>query len=144
MLKITKSAYFRGESANEYTNPAKIVDDDLYKSKMLAANELDNILKSSNYNRWENDDGRHKGVIRWLYYKTIFAVKQNDNEYAVISGKISIKRIARGDCFYDITEIKNITDSNVGRNIINDIAKSEGNVSTDSISQNSENVNIKR
>ena len=56
-------------------------------------------------------------------------------------GTVKIKRIARGDCFYDITEIENITNDNIGQSIINNAAKSIHDVSNSSISQSDPFVN---
>ena len=49
-----------------------------------------------------------------------------------------MKRIARGDCFYDITKIKNITNGDIGQAVIQHAAESASDVSNNSISQNSE------
>lgn len=119
----TKSAYVRSEAINEVTNPAKYIDAKEYNGKMLAMTELDNLLKSSEYLGWEKDDGRHQDVKRWLNYETIFLVKV-DGKPMVLKGKVRIKRIERGDCFYDITQIKNITHDNMGQSIISHAAQS--------------------
>ena len=140
-LGKTKGAYIRKEGINEYTNPAKAIDDEIYREKMLAATELDNLLKSGRYLGWSNDDGRHPDVIRWLNYETLFLVKDFAGNSQVLKGVIRIKRIARGDCFYDITKIENITDGNIGQSIINHAAESESDVSTNSIPDNSEKSN---
>lgn len=123
----TKSAYVRRDGINEYTNPAKYVDAGTYSSKMLAATELDNLLKGSEYLRWRADDGHHKDAVRgWTYWKTVFAVRDSKtNEVNVYEGEVQIKRIERGDLFHDITHIKNITNDNIGQSIIMD-AKSVG------------------
>ena len=132
----TKGVYIRSEGINEYTNPAKYLDESDYNGKMLAATELDNLLKASEYLSWENDDGRHPDVIRWLKYKTIFLVTDENGNKQVLQGVVKIKRIRRGDCFYDITEIKNITAGNMGQAILANAAQSQGDVPNNSIPQN--------
>ena len=126
-LGKTKRAYIRNDGINEYTNPAKHVDADMYSSKMLAATELDNLLKGSEYIRWKSDDGHHKEAVRgWTYWDTIFAVRNTEtNEVNVYRGEVQIMRIARGDVFHDITKLKNITNGNIGQSIRMD-AKSVG------------------
>lgn len=132
----TKRVYIRSEGINEYTNPAKYLDESDYNGKMLAATELDNLLKASEYLSWENDDGRHPDVIRWLKYKTVFLVTDENGNKQVLKGVVKIKRIQRGDCFYDITEIENITKGNMGQAILANAAQSQGDVPSTSISQN--------
>lgn len=114
----TKSAYMRREAEGEYTNPAKGIDIDMYNDKLLAVTELQNMLKGSRFLRWNNDKGTHKDAVRgWNYYETIFAVMDDDDKAKVYSGEVLIKRIARGDVFYDITKIKEITDGHIGRGV---------------------------
>ena len=137
----TKSAYIRSEAINEYTNPAKELDSKNYHGKMLAATELDNLLKSSKYLSWKQDDGRHPEVIRWINYETVFLVDDGDGNEQVLKGNVCIKRIARGDCFYDITKIENITNGNMGQSILKHAAQSESDVSNNSIPDFSEKVN---
>ncbi len=139
-LGKTKKAFIRQEGINEVTNPAKKIDDSDYRGKMLAMTELDNLLKSSKYLGWENDDGRHPDVIRWLKYQTTILFYDEAENSQVIQGEVKIKRIKKGDCFYDITQIKNITNDNIGQNIINNAAKSAGDA-INSISQSPDSVN---
>lgn len=114
----TKSAYMRREAEGEYTNPAKGLDIDVYNDKLLAVTELQNMLRGSRFLRWNKDKGTHKDAVRgWNYYETIFAVVGDDNKAKVYSGEVLIKRIARGDVFYDITKIKEITDGHIGRGV---------------------------
>ena len=139
-LGKTKSAYINKTSGNEYTNPAKFIDDDLFHGKMLAATELENLLKGSKFLKWGKDDGRHPDAVRgWNKYLTYYAVNV-DGEYQVYSGVVSIKRIARGDLFYDITKIKNITTGDIGQTIKSH-AESESNVFNNIINNSSGNDN---
>ena len=118
----TKKAYIRSEAINEYTNPAATISTEAYNSKMLAATELDNLLKASEFIRWNPDDGRHKDAVRgWNTWRTRFAVYNSEIEdISVFEGEVKIKRIARGDVFYDITKIKNITNGIMGQSIKKD------------------------
>ena len=130
----TKNVYIRKEVINETTNPAKKIENSDFRGKMLAITELDNLLKSSKYLGCKKDDGRHPDVKRWINYRTTFLFIDENGKNQVIQGTIRIKRIARGDCFYDITEIKNITNDNIGQSIIN-AAESEGDVYNNRVSQ---------
>lgn len=97
----TRKAYIRSESINEYTNPAATITTEAYNSKMLAATELDNLLKASEFVKWNPDDGRHKDAVRgWNTWKTRFAVYDKaSKDVIVFEGEVKIKRIARGDVF---------------------------------------------
>lgn len=130
----TKGAFIRSDGINEYTNPAKYLSDQDYNSKMLAATELDNMLKSSTYLRWAKDSGHHPEAVRgWNYYRTIFTVGDGES-MRVYSGEVQIMRIARGDVFHDVTKIKDVTDSTMGQDI-KAHAQSAGNVSKDTVAQ---------
>ena len=121
-LGITKKVYVRSEAINEYTNPAATIQSETFEAKLNAAKELDNLLKSSTFMRWEPDDGRHPDAVRgWNVWKSRFAVYNKvEKKYSAYEGEVKIKRIARGDLFYDITQIKNITDGDMGQSIITD------------------------
>ncbi len=121
-LGATKGAYVRSESINEYTNPAATINDTAYTAKMVAALELDNLLKASSFVKWMPDDGRHPDAVRgWNTWRTRFAAYNEETTgYMAFEGLIKIKRIARGDVFYDITQIKNITNGIMGQSIIAD------------------------
>lgn len=130
----TKGAFIRSDGINEYTNPAKYLSDQDYNSKMLAATELDNMLKSSTYLRWAKDSGHHPEAVRgWNYYRTIFTVGDGES-MRVYSGEVQIMRIARGDVFHDVTKIKDVTDSTMGQDI-KAHAQSAGNVSENTVAQ---------
>lgn len=130
----TKKAFIRSDGINEYTNPAKHLSEQDYNSKMLAATELDNMLKSSTYLRWEKDSGHHPEAVRgWNYYRTIFTVGDGAS-MRVYSGEVQIMRIARGDVFHDITKIKDVTDSTMGQDI-KAHAQSVGNASENTVAQ---------
>ena len=118
----TKSAYIRRDGINEYTNPRKFLSNEDYSSKMVAATELENLLRASSYLRWAKDDGHHPEAVRgWTYWRTVFAVKDADSEaLKVFQGDVQIMRIARGDVFHDITQIKEITNDTIGQSIVMD------------------------
>ena len=142
-LGKTKSVYIRTEGINETTNPAKVLSDSDYRGKMLALTELDNLLKSSEYIGWEPDDGRHPDVKRWIKYRTYFLFLDEYKNSQVIRGVVRIKRINRGDCYYDITEIENITNGNLGQSIIEYAAQSISDVSDTIVNQKNSGVNRK-
>ena len=136
-LGTTDKAYMRREAEGEYTNPAKLVNDEDYKGKLNAASELRNLLKTSKFVRHDIDNGRHPDATRgWNYYKINYVVPISDSEIRAYSGEIQIKLIDRGDCFYDITKIKDITDGSAGQAFIK-AAGSVYDVSNNSISQKS-------
>lgn len=136
----TDRVYFRRESENEYTNPAKRLDENIFDAKLKAASEIKNILSTSTYSHHENDDGRHPDAVRgWNYYNSVFVVPTDSGE-RVYAGVISIKLISRGDCFYDMTKIRDITDSSAGQTYLK-AAGSVNNVSTYSIPNSTDNVN---
>ena len=137
----TKAAYVNKGTISEITNPAKYLEDEVYRGKMLAVTELDNLLKSSTYMSWNNDDGRHPGTLRWLKYKTYFLFSDTNGNDQVYSGIISIRRISRGDVLHDITQLKNITNDNIGSSIIKHAAESASDVSNPIISDSSEKGN---
>jgi murein DD-endopeptidase MepM/ murein hydrolase activator NlpD/vacuolar-type H+-ATPase subunit H len=139
----TKRAYMRREAEGEYTNPAKGIDDKTYNDKLLAVTELQNMLKGSKFLHWSSDRGTHKDAVRgWNYYETIFATKDDDGKTKVYRGEVLIKRIARGDVFYDITKIKEITDGHIGRGVAAH-AESTGDSVNGSIIQNDGKVNTR-
>lgn len=138
-LGKTKSAYVRRSAEGEYTNSAKKLPFEVYKNKMQAGTELEDLLKAGHFLHWNPDDGRHPEAIRgWNTYRIRFAVKSNSG-IKVYSGEIKIERIARGDIFYDITQIKEITDDTYGQWVVAH-AVSAGD-STDNVKQKSNAVN---
>lgn len=101
----TSSAYVNKDSVGEYTHPAnRRIDKDTRETKFKAGTELDNLLAVAEFVGHESDDGRHPDAVRgWDKYKTKFTFDGKN----IFEGEISIKLIARGDLFYDLTKIKN-------------------------------------
>ena len=101
-------AYVRKESANEFVYPAKKnMLQQVRDSKLRASTELENIVEAGVFIRHEADRGSHPGAVRgWDYYNVIYQVGDRFFE-----GETQIKKIARGDIFYDITKIEDITNS---------------------------------
>ena len=145
-LGSTDKAYMRREGENEYTNPAKYLDSKIFQAKMEAASEFKNILMASTFIKHEPDNGNHPDAVRgWNYYKTTFVIPDEYGEYKngyVYTGEIVIKLIAKGDCFYDMTKIEDITNGTAGQAFLQ-AASSIGDVSHVSISQSGDNVNSK-
>lgn len=121
-LGKSKGAYVRSDGINEYTNPVFILSSTNYESKLRAATELQNLLESSEFLNWKADDGRHADAVRgWNNWLTRYAVQDpRTNEIRAFEGEVRIKRIAKGDVFYDITKIREITNSNMGQSMIAD------------------------
>ena len=136
-----KGAYMRREAEGEYTNPAKSVSDSDYENKLKAASEFENLLLSAKYSRHEDDNGRHPDATRgWDYYELKYLVPISSTEVRVYSAEIQMKLIDRGDCFYDITKIEDITNGTAGQAIIT-AAGSVYDIFNNSISQNPDSVN---
>ena len=135
--------YVNKRGTKEYASPAAAISADVYAAKMGAAPELDNLLKTATNVSYKADDGRHPDAVRgWKYYDVLFAVKNSnaENGYSVFDGKLNVKRIAKGDLFYDITGIKEVTGGITGQNILSSIsADSSGD--GNSIFDIAENVN---
>ncbi len=135
--------YVNKRGINEYSNPAKTIPNDVYAAKIGAAPELDNLLKTATNVSYKADDGRHPDAVRgWKYYDVLFAVKNSnaENGYSVFDGKLNVKRIAKGELFYDITGIKEVTEGNIGQNILSSIS-AESSGDSNSIFDIAENVN---
>lgn len=135
--------YVNKRGLNEYANPAKKLTDSAYAAKLSTSAELNELLKTATNVRAGVDDGRHPDAVRgWKYYDVLFAVKNSnaENGYSVFDGKLNVKRIARGDLFHDITDIKEVTSKTAGQNILSSIsADSAGD--SNSIFDIAENVN---
>ena len=135
--------YVNKGGTKEYASPAATISDDVYTAKMGAAPELDNLLKTATNVSYKADDGRHPDAVRgWKYYDVLFAVKNSnaENGYSVFDGKLNVKRIAKGELFYDITGIKEVTEGNIGQNILSSIS-AESSGDSNSIFDIAENVN---
>lgn len=133
-------AYIPRQSIEEYSYPANArVDKDIKAAKMKAGTELDNLLKTAEYLEHQEDDGRHADAVRgWDKYKTRFIVDGRTFE-----SEISIKLTRRGDVFYDMTKIKDITPG-MSRSVLPTSSQSDVNErtpSTISISDENKKVN---
>lgn len=107
VLPIGKNkAYVNRQGLEEYAYPAdRRMDEKLKTAKMKAGTELDNLLATAEYVEHQEDDGRHEDAVRgWDKYKTQFIVDEQ-----LFEGEISLKLTQRGDVFYDMSKIKNIT-----------------------------------
>ncbi len=139
-LGSTNKVYIRREAEGEYTNPAKSVSEIDYEGKLNAASEFENLLQSAKYLEHKEDNGRHPDATRgWNYYELKYVVPTS-NGIRAYKGQIQIKLIDRGDCFYDITKIEDITSGSAGQALI----KAAGSAyvsSNNSISEKTENVN---
>ena len=109
-------AYIQKSATNEYTNPAKMVSPDIYDDKMKAAADFADLLRASKYITWAEDTGKHGDAkYGWDYYRTYFAVPDGKNGTRIYQGDISVKKTYTGDRFHDITDIKDITDTQNGQ-----------------------------
>lgn len=104
----TNRAYVQLASANEFAYPAKKnMESGVRDAKLRSAPEIPNLIEAGQYLGHKEDDGRHPDAVRgWDYYQVIYQVADRFFE-----GKTVIKKINRGDIFYDVTKIKDITTS---------------------------------
>ena len=135
-LFLLKLGDFRGVWGTKI-NPSRLIS--CLHAKGIRRISLGNLLKIAKYVGHQTDDGRHPDAVRgWDKYKTRFIVDGRTFE-----GEISLKLTQRGDVFYDITKIKDITPGMSGA-VLPTSRRSdvvEGNPSTNSISEGNENVN---
>ena len=111
-----KRAFVNSNTAGEYAYPAKKTSTDVRNAKMRAATELDTLLETAEFlehRKYDNDnpDPRHpQKNTEWDIYKVIFEVggRYFEGELNVKYNRHNNGRI--GKLFYDITQIKDITD----------------------------------
>lgn len=108
VIGTENTAFFSGESRNEYVYPSNRRDGTFRSEKMRAAPEIDNLLDAGVPLPGAEDgrDGhKHKGAIGGFgYYQTLFKI---GNRY--FEGTINVENMKRGAKFKDITKIKDVT-----------------------------------
>ena len=126
----TNRAFVQLDSANEYAYPAKKnMDQTAREAKLRAAPELPNIVEAGTFVGHSEDDGRHPEAVRgWDYYQVIYQVADR-----IFEGKTSIKKIERGDVFYNVTKIRDITTSFAAKYGKNPKYRDQSNASVQSI-----------
>lgn len=140
-LSTDGRVYMRREGEGEYTNPAKVLSEEAYQGKLNAASEFQNLLSSSKFVRHQADDGRHPDAVRgWDYYELKYVIPIDEKNVKAYKAEIQVKLLSRGNCFYDITKIEDITDGTAGQALIQ-AAGSVYKSSANSIPDSSENVN---
>lgn len=93
------------KTANEYTHPKNQLPYKTKQAKIKASTELDNMLNISDYQYSSNDDGRHRfAKDGWDYYKTVFEV-----DGVKFEGLVNIAKSGNKKTFYDVTNIKRIS-----------------------------------
>ena len=134
----TSSAYVNRRSVEEYAYSAnRRASQDMRTKKMQAGTELDNLLNVAQFIGHEADDGRHPDAVRgWDKYKTYFTFDGK----TIFEGEISIKLLERGDLFYDMTKIKDTSTARAAGTATGSSSASDGDVSINSIRDNTENV----
>lgn len=126
LARITKA------SGGEYGYPSNQLDTSSkeYNAKMRASAELHNLLENSTYDHWAPDRKNHtEATLGFDYYKTVFIV-----DGKVFEGLINIANSENGRVFYDITNIKEVSDYT--RKYVAPLARSSstfGNLSEDNI-----------
>lgn len=126
LVRITKA------SGGEYGYPSNQLDTSSkeYNAKMRASAELHNLLENSTYDHWAPDRKNHaEATLGFDYYKTVFIV-----DGKVFEGLINIANSENGRVFYDITNIKEVSDYT--RKYVAPLARSSstfGNLSEDNI-----------
>lgn len=115
MIGTSDEVIVTGRTAREYAYPAKrVTNKATFESKMRASAELDNLLEAGTYVSFAPDGANnhsHPNTKGFEYYQTTFRV--GDEWY---SGLVNV-RITNDDAkiFYDVTKIKNITESIASR-----------------------------
>lgn len=115
MIGTSDEVIVTGRTAREYAYPAKrVTNKATFESKMRASAELDNLLEAGTYVSFAPDGANnhsHPNTKGFEYYQTTFRV--GDDWY---SGLVNV-RITNDDAkiFYDVTKIKNITESIASR-----------------------------
>ena len=134
--------FVNGAGRDEFANPSKHIDDDIYEAKMRTAGELDNLLDAgTNFrNAPDGADGHfHKDVIGGFdYFDTLFKIGGRYFEAV-----INIKNVAKGKLFKDVTKIKDVTQdvmSSYGNNPKSQFLRTS---SADIVSNDGEKVNPK-
>lgn len=126
--------------ANEYVYPSKPIKGQIFRAKMKAAPELDNLIDAGVYEGSEQDGTHghtHKGVEKFDYYTTIFKVGENYFE-----GRVNVSVMENGKRYFkDITKIKNITQAIIRQYGEEPHTEFLRDVSMNSISENAESVN---
>ena len=137
VIGLDNKMFVNGHGRDEFSNPSKYIQGNVYEAKMRSAGELDNLLDAGTNLRNEADgrDGHyHSDVINGFdYYDTLFKI--GDRYYEAV---INIKNIKRGRLFKDVTKIKDVTQdimSSYGKNPKSQFLRTS---STDSLSQNEE------
>lgn len=108
VIGLENRAFVSGDTRGEYANPRKKVTEEIYRAKMRAAGELDNLLDAGRNFRNEPDgkDGHiHPQVIGgYDYFDTIFKIGDRYFE-----GVINVENIKKGKRLKDVTKIKDVT-----------------------------------
>ena len=140
-LGEAKKAFMRREAEGEYTNPAKNISPNDYNNKLNAASEIVNLLSCAKFSHHKADNGRHPDAVRgWDYYSIKYVVPDEQGCLHAYKGEIQVKLIQRGDCFYDITKIEDITSGSAGQTLIK-AAGSAQTSSNNSIPETTEKIN---
>jgi len=103
-------AFVNKTAGNWYRYPSTHIDDDVvYKAKMRASTELDNLLDAGKP-KPDKKDGEaghvHQNVDSFSYFETVFKV--GDRFY---QGLVNIMNNNIGKLFKDVTKIKDITEA---------------------------------
>ena len=125
----TKIAYVKRYIENASTEIKKKIK----KAETAGQTHLNQPSKSSIPQKSQNSNSSGENISKYV-------APVSETEIRAYSGEIQIKLIERGDCFYDITKIKDITDSAAGQALIK-AAGSVYDISKYSISQTSQNSN---
>ena len=141
VIGIDNKVFVNGNTVDEFTHPAKHLDQDIYEAKMRASTELDNLMDAG-FGFRNEADGKyghiHPDAIGGFdYFDVIFKV---GSEY--YQGVINVKNINRGKLLKDVTKIKNITQDMTSRYGSNPSYAFLRDVSINSISQNSEKSSV--
>lgn len=135
-------ARFKTRQAGEYVYAGAQYDENSpeFEAKMRSAAELDHLLETAEYSHWMRDKKNHKeATLGFDYYTVKFIVGGH-----LFEGLVNIANSENGRIFYDITKVKEISDTR-GKYATLMVRSSSafGDLSTDSISQVDQKSNDK-
>lgn len=95
------------QSAGEYVYTPEKMGEREYTAKLRASTELDNLLKAGEYLGWKTDKKNHpEATLGWDYYEVRFKL-----DGIPFTGIINIANSENGRIFYDITNIKELSNT---------------------------------
>ena len=131
-------AYMTSVSERKLLYPNKTPDMRIIEAVSKAVPELGNLLDSSTLIGTETDSEAHshgEKVIGWRKYRTVFEVNG-----MFIEGVTNIQITQRGDVYYGMSKLKDITNSPTVQSSLSEGDRTEGNASDKIVAQGENSV----